>query len=55
MQIKEQCVNCTKSQCVGKNKSNELEFGCNEPFCIFDPIKPNYLREQTKSEYKKYI
>lgn len=53
MQFKDKCEFCTKSQCVGKNNEGKLQFGCNNSFCIFDPIVDNDYRTQLKAEYNK--
>jgi hypothetical protein len=51
MQIKEECKNCTKSRIKSDGRGNVV-FGCQEPFCIFEPIVENPFRDGAIEAYK---
>lgn len=59
MQIKKECINCTKSSYCGKNSANELLFGCKNPICILEEVISNPTRDlfiavlQQNSTYKE--
>ena len=52
MQIKQECVNCTKSQYCGKDGVGNILFGCSNPICIFEQIVENPFRTKMIEGYK---
>ena len=52
MQIKPICENCAKSSYCGQDATGGLLFGCNNSFCVFEPIINNSFRDEMKEIYK---
>lgn len=50
--VKNECINCTKSNFCGKDAFGNLMFGCKNSFCIKEDIVPNKYRDEIIEVYK---
>ena len=53
MNTKSECKNCTKSRIYGLDLNGKVIFGCQDIFCIFDPIVDNDIRNSIIEMYEK--